>query len=289
MKNQNVKKGMIHIIFAAFGFATMSVFIRLSGNLPTMQKVFFRNLFSLLIAYSTIRKQHTNLTIPKQSRPTMLLRCVFGGTAMIANFYAIDHLGIADASMLNKLAPFFAIIASYIILKEKPTKLDWTSLTIAFLGSLFIIKPTNNLSLLPSLIALYGGLGAGAAYTFVRKMGQQNVKGVAIVFYFSLFCTLLTLPYTILQWQPLTIQQFLCLLGSGIAAAIGQFNVTTAYQSAKAKDISIFDYTQVLFAAIYGLVLFQEIPDHYSLIGYAIILSSAIYKWQITRKQTPVQ
>lgn len=284
MKEQNLKKGIFHIIVAAFGFALMSVFIRLSGNLPTMQKVFFRNLFSLAIAAVTLQKQHASLSLPKDSRMTMLLRCLFGGTAMIANFYAVDHLGIADASMLNKLAPFFAIIASYIILKEKPTKLDWACVVVAFIGSIFIIKPTNNLSMFPSLIALYGGFGAGAAYTFVRKMGQQGVKGVSVVFYFSLFCTLMTLPYTILQWVPITSMQFLFLLGSGIAAAIGQFNVTAAYQSAKAKDISVFDYSQVVFAALFGLFLFNEVPDAYSIIGYIIIIGSAIYKWNYTRK-----
>lgn len=270
-------------MLAAFGFALMTVFIRLSGNLPTMQKVFFRNLFALFIAMNALRKQKVKPNFPKQARSSMLFRCLFGGTAMVANFWAVDHLGIADANMLSKLAPFFAIIASYFILKEKPSKVDWMCVVVAFIGTLFIIKPTNNLSVLPALVALYGGFGAGAAYTFVRKMGTYNVQGVTIVFYFSLFCTLMALPYTIMEWQPVTIGQFMCLIGSGVAAAIGQFNVTAAYQEASAKDISVFDYTQVVFAALFGILLFNEVPDVYSILGYIIIIGSAIYKWNYAR------
>jgi drug/metabolite transporter (DMT)-like permease len=213
------------------------------------------------------------------------MRCLFGTSGMIANFWAIDRLGIADANMLNKLSPFFAIIVSFFIMKEIPSALDWTCVAIAFIGSLFIIKPSTGLAVIPALVGLYGGFGAGAAYAFVHKMGKTGQPGKTIVFYFSLFSCLVTGPFLIFDWHPMSLAQWGCLIGAGVSAGIAQFNITAAYQNAPAKDISVFDYTQVIFAAILGMIFLGEFPDGFSLIGYVIIIGAAVIKWSIARKK----
>ena len=215
------------------------------------------------------------------------MRCLFGTSGMIANFWAIDRLGIADANMLNKLSPFFAIIVSYFIMKEIPSKTDWACVIMAFTGSLFIIKPSTGLAVIPALVGLYGGFGAGAAYAFVHKMGKTGQPGKTIVFYFSLFSCLVTGPFLIFDWHPMTLAQWGCLIGAGVAASGGQFNITAAYQNAPAKDISVFDYTQVIFAAILGMVFLSEFPDIYSIIGYVVIIGAAVIKWHIARNKAP--
>ena len=114
-------------------------------------------------------------------------------------FYAIDHLVLADASMLNKMSPFFAVIFSFLILKEKVTVPQALFVAGAFLGSLFVIKPTfANMNLFPSVLGLLGGIGAGAAYAMVRKLGRERrKKGPFIVFFFLGFSCLATLPWLI--------------------------------------------------------------------------------------------
>ena len=136
------KVAILHILGAAFSFAMMTLFIRLSGDLPTMQKTFFRNFFALWIALAALVRQKQAPVIVKGAGLPMFMRCFFGGTGMIANFWAVDHLGIADANMLNKLSPFFAIIISYFIMKERASKVDWACVAVAFAGALFIIKPS---------------------------------------------------------------------------------------------------------------------------------------------------
>ena len=179
--------------------------------------------------------------------------------------------------MLNKMSPFFAIIFSYFFLKEKCTPVQVGGVITAFIGSLFIIKPTfSNMDFIPSMIGFLGGMGAGAAYTAVRHLGQRGEKGPFIVFFFSLFSCLVTLPYLIFQYHPMELWQLGMLLLAGLAASGGQFSITAAYCYAPSKEISVYDYSQIIFSAILGFFLFEQIPDLYSIFGYLLICATAI-------------
>ena len=103
---ENYIKGMLMIILSAFCFACMNVCVRLSGDLPSVQKSFFRNLVAAAFAAVLIYKNHIRLNIEKTYWPPLLLRCIFGTLGILCNFYAVDHLLVADASILNKLSPF---------------------------------------------------------------------------------------------------------------------------------------------------------------------------------------
>ena len=119
-------------------------------------------------------------------------------------------------------------------------------------------------------------MGAGAAYTFVRALSKRKEKSARIVFFFSAFSTLTALPFVIADFHPMTFAQFMCLMGAGAAATLGQFGVTLAYLHAPAKEISVFDYTQVLFSAILGFFMFGQIPDGLSVLGYIVICGVSV-------------
>ncbi len=281
MNSKNKLKGITFILLAAFGFSLMTFFVRISGDLPTMQKAFFRNFVALIVASSAIIKSGQGIHIGKGNRLDVFLRCAFGTSGLIANFYAIDRLGIADANMLNKLSPFFAIILSIFILKEVPNKFDIITTIIAFIGALFIIRPTGAFTaVFPALMGLFGGFGAGTAYVFVRKVTNKGVQTAIVVFAFSLFSCLVTLPFLILNFVPMTPLQWLYLFLAGVSASLGQFSITTAYKYAPAKEISVFDYTQVIFAALLGIIFLGEVPEILSIIGYTIIIGTAIIRWR---------
>jgi Permeases of the drug/metabolite transporter (DMT) superfamily len=274
-KNQ----GIMYIIMAAFFFACMSFFIRKAGDLPTMQKGFFRNVVAMFVAAVMLLRTEDKFKIKKGSIPSLLMRAICGTIGLICNYYAIDHMNISDANILNKLAPFFAIIMSALILNEHANRFEWSMVIVAFIGALFVVKPTLDMKCIPAVVAAIGGLGAGTAYTFVRKLGKQGERGPVIVMFFSTFSCIITLPFVIFDFHPMTLMQLIYLLIAGICAAAGQFTVTQAYAKAPAKDISVFDYSQVLFAAILGFLFLNQIPDIYSIIGYIIIIGAAIIKW----------
>lgn len=282
-------KGMICIIFSAFSFAFMNVFVRLSGDLPSVQKSFFRNLIALFIALTAVIKSGEKIRIKRNNLPFLLIRSVFGTVGILCNFYAIDHLAISDASMLNKMSPFFSILFSFILLKERLTLVQGTLVGAAFCGSLFIIKPEADILGNPAaLLGLLGGMGAGIAYTAVRVLGQQGVNKSLIVLFFSAFSCIVTLPYIILRFEPMTVGQFLCLIGAGTAAAGGQFGVTSAYCYAPAKEISVYDYSQLIFAMILGFLFFGQLADGLSLIGYGIIVASAVIMFFYNKRKSEV-
>lgn len=277
----NSIKGIICIILAAVGFSLMTFFVRLSGELPTMQKVFFRNAFALVIAVTTLIVKREKFSVKKDCRWDVFFRCLFGTTGVVCNFYAIDRLLLADANMLNKLSPFFAILLSIPLLKEKPSKFDIFATITAFVGAMFIIRPTgSNMTLVPALAGLYGGLGAGTAYVFVRRATGKGERTPIIVICFSLFSCLFSLPWLILDYVPMSREQWIMLIMAGASAALGQFSITSAYRFAPAKNISVFDYTQVIFATIWGVIFFNELPTVYSIIGYVIIIGVAVVRWR---------
>jgi drug/metabolite transporter (DMT)-like permease len=275
----NRTKGILFILSAAFFFSLMTVFVRLSGDVPTMQKAFFRNIVAAFLAAFILMRSGEKFYIPRTSLMDMFLRCSIGTMGILCNFWAVDHMRIADANILNKLSPFFAILMSIFILKERPNRVEWLSVLLAFIGAAFVAKPGAGIASFPALIAILGGFTAGTAYTYVRKLGLSGVKGPVIVFSFSVFSTLILLPNILLNYHPMSVRQFIFLVLAGCSAAFAQLSVTAAYQNAPARDISVFDYSQVVYAAMFGFLLWGEIPDAWSFLGYAIIIGTAFGKW----------
>ena len=275
----NKKRGILHIVCAAFCFALMSFFVRLSGDVPSFQKAFFRNIVALVVATVLLLRSEEKFRMQKGSFPYLFMRSLCGGIGLLCNFYAIDRLNISDANMLNKLSPFFAVIFSVFILKEKAKLNEWLAVIAAFVGALFVMKPTFNMDFIPALIGAMGGLGAGVAYTFVRLLGKHGERGPLIVFFFSAFSTLMTLPVILFDYHPMAGWQWACLIAAGVAAMGGQLNITAAYTYAPAKEISVFDYSQILFAAALGFLFLDQAPDWMSVLGYVIIIGAAVYRW----------
>lgn len=279
-------KGILYVITAAFGFSMMSVFVHLSGDLPPFQKAFFRNLAAFIVVTVIMVKNKISPMPKKGSIPSLFCRSLFGTIGLVCNFYAIDRLVLADANMLNKLSPFFAIIFSVFLLNEKPKIVQIVGVLTAFVGSMFIIKPSaSGYASFPALIGAIGGLGAGAAYTFVRRLGKNGENSFLIIFYFSAFSCLVCLPFMILNPAAMSMKSFVCLVCAGISACIGQFGITKAYICAPAREISVYDYTQVIFAAIFGYFIFKQIPDALSVLGYVLICGAGIAMFFYNKKR----
>lgn len=277
--NNNILKGIFCIIIAGFGFALMSLFVKLSGDIPSMQKGFFRNIIAVFISSIPLIKHWRFINIPRNNTGWLVLisRSVFGTIGLVLNFYAISHISLADSSIIQKLSPFIIIILSYIFFKEEMTRFQVFAIIIAFIGITLIIKPSgNNIISMGALAALLGALCAGIAYTCVRYLGTHNISGEFIIFFFSSLSSLMLLPYLILDYRTMTYYQLSMLILAGISATIGQYGVTFAYKFAAAKNISVFDYSQVLFSGIFGYMFFGEFPDFQSLIGYIIVISVGI-------------
>ncbi|KAA1042432.1 DMT family transporter [Macrococcus equipercicus] len=278
----NQQKGIMWLLIASLGFSLMGAFVKLSGELPVMQKSLFRNLVGMIIPLYFVIKHHERLFGSLNNQPLLMARSIFGLVGVLLNYYTIDRMLLSDADMLNKLSPFFTIILCAVFLKERIQKYQAAAIIVAFAGTLFIIKPTFSSDISVSFIGILGALFAGLAYTTLRVLGPKE-KFYTTVFYFSFFSTIVLVPFVITHYEPMTMTQLVYLLLSGIFATMGQFGITIAYQFAPAKDISIFFYATVLFSALIGFLMFHQHPDIFSYIGYIIIFSASYYMFQKTK------
>ena len=270
-------KGILFIILAALSFALMSVCVRLAGEISTFEKAFFRNLVAALITGFIMLRQHVPTELSRESRRFVLWRVVLGTLGLVCNFYAVSRINLADANMLNKLSPFFAVVFSTLLLKEKMRLRQLLIVLGAFAASLLIIKPSPaNLQLLPSLVGALGGVAAGGAYTCLRGATTHGAPRTLVVFCFSAFSTLAMLPPALLTFTMPSPAQLLWLLLCGVFGACGQFSITAAYTFAPAWEISVYDYSQIIFSALLGFFIFDQVPDGLSFLGYGIIILLAL-------------
>lgn len=269
-------KGIILLLISAMGFSLMAMFVKLSGDIPTVQKTLFRNAVSMVIAFGFVKHYKARLFGKKENQKTLLLRSSLGAVGVLLNFYAIDHLVLSDADMLNKMSPFITIIFAAIFLKEYVMKFQVISIIIAFAGTLLIIKPVFDLDTVPYIAGILSAFFAGGAYTVLRVLGNKE-QFYTVVFYFSTFTTVITLPFVILFYEPMTGAQWLYLLAAGVFATVGQFGITVAYKFAPAKEISIFFYSTVVYSGLISIFLFGQIPDYLSILGYIAIFGASLY------------
>ena len=284
----NRTKGILLLILSAFFFACMNMFVKLSGDeLPVFQKVFFRNAMASVIAFIVLIKNKAPLRpTVKGSWKYLVLRTVFGLTGVVCNYYALETLVLSDASILNKMSPFFAVIFSFIFIHERPKLYQWLVLGGALFGTVFVIKPSfANAAFIPALVGFLGGVSAGAAYGCVRTLGLMGESNPYIVFFFSTASTLIVTPIMIAGYVPMTALQWVYLLSAGVSAALAQFSITAAYTYAPAKEISVYDFSQIIFASLMSLIVFQQVPDIWSVVGYVIIISMAILNYFLSREK----
>jgi len=280
----NKQKATYLMILSALFFSVMGAFVKLSGDIPTAEKVFFRNLISLIIAYSVLRKKGASIVGKKENRKFLFLRSLLGTFGIFLNFYAISHLFLADSAMLNRLSPFFVTIFAAIFLKEKLSKIQIPALIVIFLSTLLVIKPEFNLSSLAAFAGFLSAITAGGAYTLVSFLKNREDSST-IVFWFSAFSVIATIPFLLVNFVVPSPTQLFFLLGTGVFAAGGQFTMTSAYKYAPASEVSIYSYMNIIFATLIGFIIWREFPDLLSLLGGALIITVAIVNFTYNQKR----
>ncbi len=270
-------KAIGFLMISALAFSFMGVFVRAAGDLPTLQKAFFRNAVAVVAALYLLKKSGTGLKIQKRNRWPVFIRALTGTAALWASYYSYDHMILADAMMLAKISPFFIMLFSAWLMKERVRPVEWGALGVVFAGSILVIKPSFDFATMtPALIAAFGGVITGVSITMVRFAQLRGERGESIVLVFSAFSCLAFLPSLILGYVSMSIGQFACLMGAGLTAALGQFCMSAAYKRAPSSVLSVFEYSQVLFSAVLGMIMFAQYPDAYSLLGYAVVIGASV-------------
>lgn len=280
----NKPRAIVLMILSGLAFALMGAMVKFAGPIPLAEKVLFRNMVSLFIAFISLKKSGASMFGKKENQKFLLSRSMLGLSGVLLYFYAINNINLGNSAILNKLSPFFVTIFAALFLKEKISKIQIPALFVVFIGAVLIIKPTTNFDLVPSLAGVASAICAGGAYTLVRYLKNKE-NPATIVFYFSLVSVIGMIPLTAMNFVMPTARQAAFLVMIGVFAAMGQFTLTYAYKMAPASEVSIFNYMSVVFSAIVGLVLFKEVMDPLSMVGTSMIIGIAVLLFMYNKKK----
>ncbi len=281
-------RAVIYMLGSSLSFALMAVMVRVAGDVPVTEKVFVRNVVALLIAAGIALRQKAPLLGSRKSLSLLLGRSAFGVLGVVAYFYSIERMTLADASMLNRLSPFFVLLFGVWLLRERLTRVQVPGMIVVFAASLLVIKPRFSPEVIPALIGTAGAFFAGGAYAIVRVLRTRE-QPATIVFFFAAFTALVMLPFVLAHPYVPTATEFWGLVGVGVFAAGGQFGLTFAYKYEKASEVSIYTYTQILFNALFGFALFSEVPDLLSAIGGILIIGISGFVFLYNRQHTAIE
>jgi len=270
----------VYMIISALSFAMMSAAVKQADSIPFIQKVFFRNIVMVMMVLPPLllkaRTEGSGVFIGnRKNRGWMLLRSIFGLFGVILYFFSVEQLTLADSAMLNKLSAFFVIILSALFLGEKIRAYQIPALIAAFAGALLIIKPGFNMALVPAVAGITASVLAASAYTVIASLrGKED--SLTIIFWFSAISTLASLVPVILFWEIPKAGELAALILTGVFAAGGQYFLTLAYTRGPAGEVSIYNYTHVVFSVVIGFILWREIPDWFSAAGAVLIIGAAL-------------
>ncbi|ELP5727724.1 DMT family transporter [Vibrio vulnificus] len=279
--NSTFPLGVRYMILSALGFALMSASVKYVSvhGIPLFEIVAARALVSLIISYLDVKRK--GISVWGNNKRWLFARGAVGTLALMCVYYAVTALPLAEATILQYVHPVFTALLAVLFLKERVQPATLACIVLCLLGVFTMVYPSfdaSGVGELPMLsvgIALLGAFGSSIAYVIVRKLSRTEDSSV-IIFYFPL----VALPVSAMligdDFVVPDVALILVLILVGIFTQIGQFGLTKAMQTQTAGNASAYSYVQIVFSALLGVVLFNEVPSIWTLLGGSLIVIGAL-------------
>ena len=273
------------MLVAGFLFGCMGVFVKLGAQyFSNVELVFYRSSIGLLVVYAILRQQGGSVVTPQWTGH--FWRGVCGSIALMLFFYCITVLPLATAVTLNYTSPLFLTLLTIWVLKERLHLPLAITITLGFVGMVLLLHPTlERNQLLPGLLGLVSGLFAGIAMLNVRQLGMRGEPDYRVVFYFSLIATFISGTAMLLDTiHPVSARSVPILLGLGCSATLAQLAMTRAYRTGKTLVAGSLSYSTVVFASLFGMMLWGESLTFSGWAGMALIMTSGVLSLKLVPK-----
>lgn len=270
-------KASLLMVLSAMSFSAMQIVIAKSAaGIPLFEQLFFRNLFAAGGAYISVRKQGHRLMGKPENRRLLVLRSLMGYLGMICLFYASAHGAQGDVAVMNKMSPFIVTLLAVVFLREKVAHYQVAALLLALIGAVVVSDPTFQSEVFPIFVALLSALFSGIAYTMVGALKGREAPSV-VVFFFSICSTLISMAVMAPGFVVPTGEQLLLLVLIGLFALGGQVALTWSYAMANASEVSIFNYSGIVFSMLFsGLLLGERLKASSVAGGILVVLAGVI-------------
>jgi len=268
--------GIIMMIMAVAILTGMNVMVKMIGTSyhPT-QITFMRSLVAMILIFPFLMKAG-GLSLLKTKRPGLhLMRSLAGTLGNILYFYAFQRMTVGDVMVISQAVPLFVTIFAVLFLSERVGIRRWVAVLVGFLGVIIAIDPAGNFHV-TSLIAVAATGCWASTILFMRKLGATE-SPYTVTFIFMTVCTTITACIQPWVWQTPTPRMLVLILGIGISGALGQMLMSTALKYAKASVVSPFNYTGIIWAIGFDLVLWDIIPAWTTILGAGIITITGVY------------
>lgn len=269
--------GALWMLVAGLLFGCMGIFVKLgAAYFSNIELVFYRSFFGLLMVYAIIRQQRGSLSTPHLSGH--LWRGLSGSIALLLFFYCITVLPLASAVTLNYTSPLFLTIFTVLILKERFHAPLVLAIVLGFIGIVLLLHPTlERDQLIPGILGLISGFLAGIAMLNVRQLGMLGEPEWRVVFYFSLIASLLSGALMLFDTiHPISASGLLILLGLASSATLAQLAMTRAYRTGKTLVAGSLSFSTVVFASLFGILLWGEDLPPSGWVGMALIIAAGV-------------
>lgn len=280
MKMTTKQKGILLMLLSALLFSAMQVIIHITGErIPLMEQVFFRNIVSLVLCFIIIRRHGLSMFGEKKYQPLLFMRSSFGLLGLVSLFYAASRAAQADVTILSKLSPFLITLLAFLFLKETIAKVQVPALTIAFGGAFLVANPAFHSNVFPLFVAFLCAIFSSVSYTLLAYF-KDKVDAITVIMHFSTFCTVISLPFFLMNFLMPTLSDLFLLFLMGIFGGFGQIALTYAYRMAPASEVSIYNYSGILFSMLLGYIVLGETVPYPSLMGGALVIFASFLTYR---------
>jgi drug/metabolite transporter (DMT)-like permease len=274
--------GMRYMVGAALAFSVMSLLVKVAGQrLPSQEMVMVRAVITMALSVWGIRHAGVRPWGTPGKRGLLVVRGIFGFLALTCFYHSIVNLPLADATVIQYTNPVWAGLLAVPFLNERLRRREVLSVLVSMAGVALVMRPSfifgHGVGLNPAtvMIGLLGAMSSGVAYVTVRKLGATEHPTV-IVFYFSLVSVFAAVPTALPGALWPTPLEWLVLLGVGVTTQLGQIALTHGLRLERAGRATATAYLQIVFAALWGILFFAEVPDWGTFLGAALIVGSTL-------------
>ena len=266
----------LNLVLASLFFSIMTVCVKkIDARIPVHELVFFRSLISISITSFIIKKREINQW--GNNKTLLIIRGLLGTLALLSIFYAIRNMPLSISTVIQYTYPIFISIFAAIFIKEKVTKNIFFGLIFGWLGILILLNPSQLADLNLEIsnksvsIAFLGAISTALAYVTVKKL-SYNEDVFVIIKYFPLVSLIVLSPYVIINWITPNLFELIWIISIGIFTQLGQTFLTIGLKNMQASEASSINYLQVVFASIWGILIFEEIINIKFILGSILVL-----------------
>lgn len=268
--------GALLLTLGELALTSMAAVIKhVSPEVGIWMVVFLRNLFGLAVLLPIVARHGG--TLFRSNRPwTMAIRALAGLAAMYGFVYVIEHLPLAEATLVKLTSPFFMPLIGWFWLKEHIGRHNAAAIVIGFAGVLFILRPGSATFDPDALVGITAAVLASLAMVAIRDMQEAREPANRIVFQFGLVSTLVSAIPLLWFWETPAMHLWPWLIAIGVFGTAGQLLITRAFLIAPPGRIGPFNYTSLVFAAVLGAVFWGESLFLTTIIGSALIFAAGL-------------